>query len=86
VQGAGNAPSYDSTTPIEHNSNHSHAFTTGDSTHDHTVNLPAKTSTAGSSHTHTANINLSPFDTSSEGSPNVDVTMPYVQLRACRKD
>jgi hypothetical protein len=54
---------------------HTHTATAGAGTsHTHTA-----TAGAGSSHTHAATA-------SATGVPNVDVTMPYVQLLACRKN
>jgi hypothetical protein len=49
--------------------------------HSHTVTV-----NSGGSHGHTASVNLAPMATSAVGSASVDVTMPYLQLRACRKD
>jgi hypothetical protein len=54
---------------------HTHTATAGGGTsHAHSA-----TAGAGSSHTHTAAV-------STTGVPSVDVTMPYVQLLACRKN
>ena len=49
-----------------------------------TIDNPA-TSAAGS-HAHTVSIDIAPFASQTVGSAAVDVTMPYVQLRPCRKD
>ena len=49
--------------------------------HSHTVNVPAFNSASAGAHSHT--VNISAFASQSAGSASVDVTMPYVQLRAC---
>jgi hypothetical protein len=57
----------------------SSAAVENDGNHTHS----AWVSSAGS-HAHT--LTISPFDSDPAGSVGVDVTMPYVRLRACRKD
>lgn len=84
------------------NDSHSHtvniaSFASGGTSvgHTHTVNVPPFTSDAGSAHTHTItgttgagsshNHDIT-GSTASAGSATVDVTMPYIQLRLCKKD
>ncbi len=57
----------------------SHVGSAGSHSHTVTVN-------SGGAHGHSASVNLAPIATSTVGSASVDVTMPYLQLRACRKD
>ena len=52
--------------------------------HTHTVNIGAFNSGSSGSHTHT--VDIGQFNSSSAGVSSVDVTMPYVQLLACRKN
>lgn len=52
--------------------------------HTHVIDVPATTSTAAGGHQHS--VNIAPFTSGSTGVANVDVTMPYLQLRVCRKN
>lgn len=64
---------------------HSHTFTTASAgSHSHTVDVANTTSTTAGAHTH--NIDIRSFNSANTGVGAVDVTMPYVQLLACRKD
>ncbi len=73
---------------ISTNGDHQHsvdvpAFSTGTSGgHSHSVDIGGFSSASGGSHTHT--VDVPAFSTGSTGSVSVDVTMPYLQLTACR--
>lgn len=84
VQGAASngAPALNETGPAD---SHLHTFTTDASgSHTHTVNIPTTGSSTAGSHTHSTDIPS--FNTAATGVGAVDVTMPYIQLLACRKD
>lgn len=52
--------------------------------HTHDVNIGVFNSGSAGAHSH--DVDLEAFDSASSGVAAVDVTMPYVQLLACRKD
>lgn len=52
--------------------------------HAHTIDVPNTTSSTAGLHQH--NVDIGQFDSGTTGAASVDVTMPYMQLRACRKD
>jgi len=53
-----------------------------DGSHSHAVNLAPFTSNPSGAHAH--QVDVASFPSASTGSTNVDVTMPYIQLTACR--
>jgi hypothetical protein len=53
-------------------------------THTHTTDISSFTS-AGESATHTHATDIAAFTSVSTGTASVDITMPYIQLRACQK-
>jgi len=92
ARGASNAPGGGaSTAPILNNTHshsigsagtaHTHAFTTGSAGGSHSHSVTVATNGA---HTHT--VDTSGLSAASAGVASVDVTMPYVQLLACRRD
>jgi hypothetical protein len=52
--------------------------------HQHGIDVPNTTSTSAGFHSHDTDVPA--FTSGSTGAATVDVTMPYLQLRACRKD
>ena len=70
--------------------NHAHTFDIGSfnsstiGNHSHTMNISAFNSAVSGTHKHTTDI--SSFKSDSTGAKSVDVTMPYIQLIACRKN
>jgi hypothetical protein len=82
VQGAAGAGDLNQNSPAD---THNHTFTTSvEQSHAHSVNVGLTMSSSEPDHTHSTNI--ASFTSGSTGTPTVDVTMPYVQLRACRKN
>ena len=81
--------------------NHTHNFSTNTTgNHSHNVDIGAFDSAAAGNHTHNVDIapfdtaaagahghdvDIATFKSASTGSAEVDVTMPYLQLMACRK-
>ncbi len=59
--------------------NHTVSVANASPTHRHSINVPPTTSSTNPNHSHSVSVN-------SAGAATVDVTMPYVQLLACRKD
>jgi hypothetical protein len=51
--------------------------------HTHSINVPATTSSSEPNHSHS--VSVSGGSTASAGAASVDVTMPYMQLLACRR-
>ncbi|TRZ64715.1 MAG: hypothetical protein D4Q79_00995 [Spirochaetia bacterium] len=47
---------------------------------------PTVVTTTGSAGAHTHTVDIAAFNSASTGVASVDVTMPYIQLRACSKD
>ena len=72
--------------PMGSTGSHSHTVNSTNSSHTHSVDLPAKASTTVAAHSHAGSFNMSAFDSAATGSAAVDVTMPYIQLLICRKD
>lgn len=70
--------------------NHAHsvdigAFNSGNAgAHNHSVDIPSTTSSTQSDHGHT--VDIGNFNSASTGQASVDVTMPYLQLLACRRE
>lgn len=55
-----------------------------DSQHAHSINVPRTVSEEAGAHGHS--VDIASFNSGTTGSTTVDVTMPYLQLRVCRKD
>jgi hypothetical protein len=60
------------------------ALTDFQGNHSHTVDIGNTTSTSAGFHGH--DVDIGSFNSGATGAASVDVTMPYLQLRACRKD
>ena len=64
---------------------HSHTIDNVGSPHSHTINVTNTPSSSVASHPHS--VDIAPFNSAlNTGQPSVDVTMPYMQQLACRKD
>lgn len=62
---------------------HNHSISLSGGAHQHSVNIPGFNVSAPN---HTHDVDIPAFNSAPTGAASVDVTMPYVQLLACRKD
>lgn len=83
VQGADTAGEFEIDQEEPTDPAHRHTIPS-DGQHRHSITIPSRTTNSVDNHVH--NVDIGAFNSDLTGAASVDVTMPYVQLVACRKN